>query len=334
MPVVMEDVAARAGVSATTVSHVLNETRTVAPQTRRRVLEAVRELNYYTNASARLLVRGRADAFGLIISDIENPFFPELIKSFERACLERRMGVLLCTTNYDPEQARNGVRRMLESKVKGVAVMTSQLDPELIEEMAANETPIVLLDGPPARRARSNVNIDYSHGAEEAIRHLHERGHRRIALIPGPANRISAVRYKDALLAALAKFKLSPVHAIDGNNLPEDGATMTRELLARSQVPSAIVCGNDLMAIGAMAAAFEAGLRVPEDISIVGADDIAFARYSHPPLTTVRLPRDQFGQAAFALLERMVRTKRRLGGEQTVATQLLVRQSTGPARKR
>ncbi|HXU19331.1 MAG TPA: LacI family DNA-binding transcriptional regulator, partial [Verrucomicrobiae bacterium] len=109
MPVVMEDVAARAGVSATTVSHVLNETRTVAPQTRRRVLEAVRELNYYTNASARLLVRGRADTFGLIISDIENPFFPELIKSFERACLERRMGVLLCTTNYDPEQARNGV---------------------------------------------------------------------------------------------------------------------------------------------------------------------------------------------------------------------------------
>ncbi|MBV8864608.1 MAG: LacI family DNA-binding transcriptional regulator, partial [Acidobacteriaceae bacterium] len=127
----MNDVARRAGVSITTVSHVLNETRPVAEKTRARVLRAAAELNYYKNTSARLLVRGQSDLLGLIISDIENPFFPELIKSFERACAAERMEVLLCATNYDRNQAKTASRRMLENRVRGVAVMTSQFDREL-----------------------------------------------------------------------------------------------------------------------------------------------------------------------------------------------------------
>src|SRR5271166_2288603 len=177
MPSLMQDVAARAGVSVTTVSHVLNSTRPVAHATRDRVLSAARELNYYKNASARLLARGRSDAYGLIISDIENPFFAELIKAFEIACLEKGMTTLLSTTNYNTEQARKAVRRMIESKVAGVAVLTSQLDAELIEELIASSTPMVLLDGEKILPGRSSVHVDQHPGAFQAVQHLRELGH-------------------------------------------------------------------------------------------------------------------------------------------------------------
>ena len=123
----MKDVAERAGVSVTTVSHVVNKTRQVAPETRRRVLEVIRDTNFYKNVHARRLARGGSDFFGLIVSDIGNPFFPEIIKSFETAALDRGFDLLLCNTNYDPHRTQAAVRKMIENKVRGVAVMTSEL---------------------------------------------------------------------------------------------------------------------------------------------------------------------------------------------------------------
>lgn len=329
MPVLMNDVAALAGVSVTTVSHVLNGTRVVAPDTRQRVLDAVRDLNYYTNASARLLARGRSDIFGLIISDIENPFFPELIKSFERACLEVNLEVILCTTNYDDRQARSAVRRMIESKVQGVAVMTSQLNAARLDELTASDTPVALLDCPPVRRGRSNLKIHYLSGAEQAIAHLRELGHREIGIISGPHERVSANTYVSCLRTAAESMGISIRRTIEGNNRPDGGSAAVQALLSAGMLPAAIVCGNDQMAFGAMNAVFEAGLRVPEDVSIIGADDISFARFSYPPLTTTRIPRDALGRAAFDALRRMVKSKRQAGVESVIETQLVVRQSTG-----
>ncbi len=332
MPVLMNDVAVKAGVSVTTVSHVLNGTRAVADATRTRVMDAIRELKYYTNASARLLARGRSDSLGLIVSDIENPFFPELIKSFERACLEEDLEVILCTTNYDSRQANSAIRRMIEAKVQGVAVMTSQLEDEHIAELAANDTPVVLLGSPVIGRGRGSVRIDYSRGAGQAIAHLRDFGHRDVAIVTGPANRWSAVGYAQHLKEAMRVSGLPEGRLVEGDNSPEGGGAAVKELLS-SGAPTAIVCGNDLMALGAMGALFEAGLRVPEDVSIVGSDDIAFARFSHPPLSTVRIPRDDLGRAAFTALCRM-RGKRRTGVETLVESQFVARQSTGPARDR
>ena len=134
----MREVADRAGVSVTTVSHVLNRTRFVSPETRKRVQQAIRELRFYKDAHARRLASGRSDFFGLIVSDITNPFFPELIRGFESAALGRRFDTLLCDTNYDPRRAESGVRMMIENKVRGVAIMTSELAPHLIEDLTAN----------------------------------------------------------------------------------------------------------------------------------------------------------------------------------------------------
>ncbi len=333
VPSLMQDVAARAGVSVTTVSHVLNDTRPVARETRERVLRAARDLNYYKNSWARLLARGRSDTLGLIISDIENPFFAELIKTFEIACLEKGMEALLATTNYDPAQARKAVRRMIESKAVGVAVMTSQLDAEFVAEMANAGIPLVLLDGAEIGPGRGAVRVDQRPGAIEAVQHLRRFGHRRFGIIAGLPNRVSAIAYRQALSQAVADAGVAAPLVLETPNTADGGSAAIREWLARGALPTAILCGNDLCAFGAMGAIFEAGLKVPDDVSVVGADDIAFARFSHPPLTTVRIPRDLVGRAAFEALWRMLRNKRGTGREDTIPTLLAVRQSTGPAPK-
>lgn len=331
MAVLMRDVANKAGVSITTVSHVLNDTRPVARGTRDRVLNAIQELSYFKNTSARLLVRGHSDLLGLIISDIENPFFPELIKSFERTCASQRMEVLLCATNYDRTQAQNAVRRMLENRVQGVAVMTSQFDPELEAQLMEKNVPLVLLGSPPARKNRSHIAIDYSRGISQAVRHLYDLGHRDIALATGPQDQVSAIAHKEAVVSAMKKLGCKPFCIIEGDHRPESGAKAATELLTASRRPTAIFCGNDRMAIGAIGAAMDLNVRVPRDISIVGTDDVWMARYSHPPLSTVRLPREALGELAFDALKRMLRSRTRRGIEHVLQTELVVRRSTASA---
>ena len=327
----MTDVAKRARVSVTTVSHAINNTRPVAEETRNRILRIASELNYYRNASARLLVRGRGNSFGLIISDIENPFYPELIKAFQTAAHDRGFDILLCTTNYDSEDTRKAVQRMMENRVLGVALMTSQFDAALTAELIRSETPVVRLDSGQVKRSLSDIHIDYSHGARQAIANLKQLGHRRLALITGPNSRVSAVTYTNVLLHAISAAGLPKPLLVEGNNRVEGGADGARKILLENKRPSAIICGNDLAAVGALQAIQEAGLRVPDDISIIGSDDILLSRYTSPSLTTVRIPRDELGRMAFQSLLKMHNSKSRRGAKFTVETELVVRRSTGPA---
>jgi DNA-binding LacI/PurR family transcriptional regulator len=330
----MRDVAEAVGVSITTVSHIVNQTRPVASETRERVLEAITRLNYYKNATGRRLARGRSDSFGLIISDFDNPFYGELIKNFEVAVQERGCDILLCTTNYEPERARLAVARMIENSVLGVAIMTTQIDAALVDELVGRDIPVVRLDAGLAARARSNISVDYSAGVRQAIAYLRELGHTGMAFIAGCADRVSSERYRQAVLKAAADLDFTITTVIEGNNQMEGGEAGVRCLLAEPKLPTAILCTNDLVALGAIRALVENGLRVPADISVIGADDIAFARYGAPSLTTVRIPRDQMGRFAFDALDRMVRTKRRLPIAASVETRLVVRESTGPAAAR
>ena len=334
MSVLMRDVAARAGVSITTVSHVLNETRSVAETTRARVLEAIAELNYFKNTSARLLVRGRSDLLGLVISDIENPFFPELIKSFESACGRERLEVLLSATNYDRRQAEAVLRRMLENRVQGVAVMTSQFDEGLADRLSEKDIPLVTLGSVRAKKNRSSIKINYRKGVSQAVRRLYEKGHRAMAIASGPLDQLSAIEYQTAIVDSLKEAGLSPFAVIEGDHGPESGARAVRALLSGGRRPTAIFCGNDRMAIGALGVAGEMGFQVPRDVSIVGSDDIWMARYCYPALTTVRIPRDALGQLAFEVLIKMVRSKRKPSSRHVLETQFVERQSTGFAARK
>lgn len=331
MPAGIRDVAERAGVSVATVSHVLNRTRYVAPQTEQRVLLAIRKLKYYKNVNAGRLARGSSEFFGLIISDIENPFFPKIIKSFEAEAVKHRLDVLLCATNYDPDRTQMAVQKMIENRVRGVAVMTVSVDPAIARELKKSHIPVVFLELGLVERYISNIHVNYAQGASQTIDYLYKLGHREFAFISGPPERPSSLIYQQVFAEALHQRGLPKYQTVVGNNKVEGGIAAVRTLLAQPHFPTAVFCSNDMTAIGAVVALEDAGLRVPEDVSVVGTDDIEFARLVRPSLTTIRIPREQLGKLAFEVLDKMLCSSRRIGREHVLDTELVVRQSTACA---
>lgn len=329
----IRDVAREAGVSTATVSHVINNTRFVSGEVRARVLDAIERCNYYPNAHARSLASGRSRTLGLVISDISNPFFPELVKSIETAAFEHGYDVILSSTNYDAERTSQYVRRFIERKVAGVMLMTSELDTALIAELARREVSVVFLDlGEPGPHM-SNLRVNYEAGIDEAIRHLVSLGHRRISFMGGPEHLRSAARRLCAFSASMKKYLPDAAAQIhQGDFKLEGGARAARDLLTAREMPTALVAANDMMALGAMNEFRSAGLRIPHDISVVGFDDVAFASLSEPKLTTVCIPRAELGRRAVEALMTTLAHPDQQGTEVGVMTHLVVRESTAPAR--
>jgi LacI family transcriptional regulator len=222
---------------------------------------------------------------------------------------------------------------MIENKSPGVAVMTSRVDRAMARRLAEHGIASVFLDTEGTGPRQSNIRLDYAKGAGEAVRYLHTLNHRRFALIAGPQQRASHAAYRAAVEGELKKLGLK-LHVIEGNNDAESGADAASRLLTLARPPTAVLCSNDVTALGAMRAFFKCGLNVPTDISVVGADDIPLAVISHPPLTTVRIPREQLGTLAMEILHTMLGSTRRMGTESELATDLVIRESTGPARAR
>ena len=326
----MNDVARHCGVNASTVSRVLSGTKYVAPETAAIVHRAMRELNFHRDSHARRLARGHSDFLGLIISNIENPFYPGLIKAFENGAIEHGFEVLLCTTNYDPVRTEQAFRKMIENKAPGVAVMTSRVDPALAKGLAQRGVVSVFLDSAGPGPMKSNIRIDYAKGTGEAVRYLHTLGHRHFALVAGPQNRPSHAALRRAAEVALRKLGLR-LQVIEANNDAESGANAVTRLLAGGKLPTAVLCSNDVTALGAIRAFDQSGLRVPHDVSVIGADDIPFATLSTPPLTTVRIPRERLGALAFATLHETLAAKAKRGRDLVLETDLVIRGSTGPA---
>ena len=327
----IKDVAREAGVSTATVSHVINNTRFVSEDVRARVLQAIEQCRYYPNAHARSLASGNSRILGLVISDIANPFFPELVKAIETAAFERGYEVMLTNTNYDADRASHYVRRFIERKVAGVALMTSELDKKLIEDLARREVPVVFLDlGKPGKNM-SNLRVDYETGIEEAILHLVALGHRKIAFISGPPHLRSAQRRLEAFKNAKKQlFPDEPELIYHGNFKIEGGRRAGNEILNSGDLPTAVLAANDLMALGAISEFRRAGLEVPRDISIVGFDNIAFAALANPTLTTVSLPRSELGRRAVEALMQTMEHPAQQGVEITIPTHLIIGNSTAP----
>lgn len=325
----IKDVAEKAGVSIATVSHVLNGTRSTRQQTRHRVLAAVEELGYSQNQAARNLARGKSTFLGLLISDVRNPFFPEITAAFQDQALIHGMDALVLNTNYDAQRTLNSVRRLLGLQVPGIAILTSQIDPSVIEMLAEQRIAAVYLDLGRVDKGISNIVIDYEHGIAEALVCLTTLGHRRIAYIGGPVNLHSAQRRKKAFLATAVQLGLDPGPAIDADFTVKGGYFGFSKLLNGS-APTAIVAANDLIAIGVLHRAYDGGLRVPEDLSVIGFDDILFAEFTQPSLTTVALPRAEIGKVAFQALSAMLADPDLAGREFRVGTRLVMRQSAIP----
>ena len=327
----IKDVAREAGVSTATVSHVINNTRFVSDATREKVLRAIEKCNYYPNEQARNLASGRSRMLGVLVSDISNPFFPELVKSIEAAAFERGYDVLLLNTNYEAERTLHYVRRIIQRKVAGVALMTSELDAALIDELARCRISVVFLDLGTKGTCMSNVVVDYEVGIEEAVRHLVERGHRRIAYVGGPLRLRSAVKRLNAFRDSIARHLPGeqPPLIYEGDFRLEGGIRAAQSFLTATERPTAVLAANDMMALGVMRECHAAGLSIPRDISLVGFDDIAFAELADPPLTTISLPRTELGRKAVEALMMTIDHPEQEGVEVHIETHLVVRSSTG-----
>lgn len=332
----IKQVAALAGVSASTVSRTINQPQKVDAQTAEKVWRVIRKSNYVRNSQALALVSGKSRILGLIISDIANPFFPEIVKSFDHAATMRNYDVLVANTDYRVDRLASCVSKMLERQVDGLAIMTSELDRQHLTELYRRKVPIVFLDWGEVRPLVSKIVVDYEHGVADAIRHLVSLGHRKIAFISGPLSLKSIQSRQSSFVKCLRELNIPQFKqvAMEGNHRVDGGEAVMRALLSQSDRPTAVLAASDLTAIGALRATSAAGLQVPRDISLVGFDDIELSRYTHPPLTTIRLSREELGREAFDALYRCAEGMTTTGHEIQIGTTLVLRESTGPVPRR
>src|SRR5437764_6207520 len=260
----IREIARRAKVSTATVSRAINRVPTVDPQLAKRVWRVVDELGYYPNTQARALVSGKSRIFGLVVSEITNPFFPEIVQTFENLAVQHNYEILLTSTVHDPKRMESSVRRMIERRVDGVAILTFGMEDSLIEHLRFRKVPLVFVDVGPDVPGISNIKINYQSGIRQAVQHLAALGHKRIAFITGPLSLKSAQARKAAFQKSMDEIGLTPELVIEGDHTMEGGMRVLPQLVRGRTRPTAVMCSNDMTAIGVMRQAYEEGIKVPQ----------------------------------------------------------------------
>jgi LacI family transcriptional regulator len=325
----LDQVAQRAKVSTATVSRVLNNTGLVKHTTRARVLKAIEELKYSPNLHARSLAGGKSRSIGVIVSNIENPFFLDIYKTVEEGAHRAGYELVMANTDYSSERLVTSVRLMIGRRVAGLAAIVSEMHADLIEELTGTRIPVVFYDVGAPRRNITNIRVNYARGMEKLASYLYGLGHRRVGFIGhhatlGPINERAMV-----LLDAAGRYADLQVETAAETDTLEGGRRAVRALLAANARLTAIVCVNDVMAVGALRELRERGLRVPEDVSVTGFDNVDLAQFCHPALTTVHIPRDKIGQTICHCL--LTPGKASFEHEFVIDPELVLRDSTGPA---
>lgn len=326
----IRDVARAAGVSVATVSRVLNDHARVKDETRARVREVALRLDYTPNEAARSLITSRTHALGVLLPDLYGEFFSEVLRGVDLRA--RRDGLhLLVSSSHADGNDLVGALRTMRGRIEGLIVMAPDVDTAALVQAAGGGFPLVLLDPGVRAVGVDSISIDNVGGATAAVDHLLDLGHRRIATIAGPAQNADARQrlegWKKALVAR--GVPADPAFVTTGDFTEPSGYAGVARLLELRPRPTAVFVANDYMAIGAMSALAQAGLRVPEDMAIVGFDDIAMARYLNPPLTTVHVDLLDLGaRAVQRLVDVREGTPARRRHEITPA-RLVIRRSCG-----
>jgi DNA-binding LacI/PurR family transcriptional regulator len=328
----IRDVARRAGVSIATVSRAVNRIPTVDPALAERVWKAIEEVGYLPNTQARALVSGRSRMLGLIVSEITNPFFPELVQEFENLAVAQGYEVLIGSTNYRQDRTESLIRRMLQRNVDGVAVMTFGIEEGVVQKLVEREFPLVFVDAGPDLPNIRVLKVNYGEGIRQAVQHLAALGHRSIAFISGPLRLRSAVARRDAFLKSMAELGLTVPgeHISEGDHTMEGGMAAMERLIVLEALPTAVLCSNDMTAIGVLHALYRTTHNVPEDVSVVGFDDIHLAQFMLPPLTTVQMSCKDLAAAAVEALRAGIEQDHPKAAkkEWPISTRLVVRQSS------
>lgn len=328
----IKDVARAAGVSTATVSRVLKETAPVSPDARARVLKAVAEVNYSPNVIARNLRRQETRTVFLVVRDMRNPFYLEVFRGVEAEA--RALGYNVLMGNTEDSVKRGGEYfRMLKARyADGMILMTGKLPPDAHEELRKGHPPVVVASEYFPGLDLPTVRIDNAAAAADAVRALVSLGHRRIAHITGPTPEVLSRDRRRGYLRAMreAGIGVEPLLTVRGDFTMDSGRRACRGLFRLDEPPTAIFCGNDEMAMGAINELRELGFDTPRDVSVVGFDDIVFAGAFHPPLTTIRQPRRDMGQAAMRLLSDLLAGRTVSSEPIVMPTELVIRKSTAP----
>ena len=329
------DVARRAGVSTATVSRVLNNSAGVKSPTRARVMKTVSELNFNPNLHARTLAEGRSRTVGMIVSNMQNPFFFDIFRQLEAEASAANLDVLVANTDCQPARLASSIRLMIGRRVAGLVVVVSEMDSCLIDELTDSSIPVVFHDVGTARQNITNIRVNYRSGMDKLVGYLHSLGHERMAFVGHHDLSGSTGERPTAFMHAVAKCSSRvEIRSVTGADGFEGGREATRELLAAGFEPTAIVCVNDFMAVGVLRELREHGLRVPQDVSVTGFDNIRLSEFSFPPLTTVHIPRRQIGHIAFECLFPEPDSPGIPGHDILIDPEFVVRESTGPARNK
>jgi DNA-binding LacI/PurR family transcriptional regulator len=325
------DVARVAGVSTATVSRVLNESDyPVRPDTREKVVEAAKRLGFHPNGLARGLLLKRTETVGLIIPDITNPYYPQISRGVEDVAAKHSYTVVFCNTDRDALKSERYVEALLRRRVDGVVIAGGGTDFEQATNLFSDHNAEVVLIGR-HRLPFPSVQVDNFRAARKAVSHLVGLGHSRIGFITGPLNLTSARDRLRGYKAALKSAGIAPDNEIvaEGDYTEKSGYTGGLRVLDRRGRATGILAANDRIAIGAMAAAADIGLNVPADISVIGFDDITMASFVRPALTTVAIPAYEMGEAAMAMLIKLIQQEAHPRVIKLPA-ELVVRESSGP----
>ncbi|WP_039054920.1 ribose operon transcriptional repressor RbsR [Enterobacter sp. Bisph1] len=301
----MKDVARVAGVSTSTVSHVINKDRFVSEAISEKVEAAIKTLNYAPSAIARSLKLNQTRTIGMLITASTNPFYSELVRGVERSCFERGYSLVLCNTEGDEQRMNRNLETLMQKRVDGLLLLcteTHQPSQEIVQRYPS--IPTVMMDWAPFDGDSDLIQDNSLLGGDMATQYLINKGHTRIACITGPLDKTPARLRLEGYRAAMNRAGLT---ICDGDEIESDfefggGFDAMQALLAMNERPQAVFMGNDAMAVGAYQALYQAGLKIPQDMAIVGYDDIELARYMTPPLTTIHQPKDELGELAIDVL--------------------------------
>jgi len=334
----IKDVALKADVSVTTVSHVVNDTRHVSAKVRERVELAIRELGYVPNAMARSLKSNTTSTLGMLIPNSSNPYFAEIVRIVEDRCFGAGYTLVLCNTDDEPHRQSVYLQVLAERRIDGLIVVSTGAGTDhsdsLAKQLHGLRVPTVLVDREIADPACDLVETAHMQGGLLAVRHLLSLGHKRIACIGGPVSVMPSEQRIEGWRMALAETGATPdIANADallwrGGFTSQGGYEAMHAILRTEEKPSAVFVCNDLMAIGALRAAHESGVHVPDELSIVGFDDIELSAYTSPPLTTVAQPKERIGALAVDMLLERVGGKRRDARKVVLQPELRVRAST------
>ena len=326
----IREVAESAGVSYATVSHVINNTRVVSEETRERVLAAMTELNYRPNALARSLRQGKTNTIGLVLPDSANPFFAEISRSIEDEAFRKGYSVFLCNTELDTQRELFYVDVLSKKQVDGIIFVAAGDQADSLDFLLRQGMSVVMIDRDLPQVEVDAVLTDHQLGGLLATRHLIELGHKRIACIAGPSSITPSAERITGYRRALEEANLpcDETLILRGDYHAQSGMEITHSILKMDPRPTAIFTLNDLMALGALRAAAEAGCSIPKDLAVVGYDDLELARFTNPPLTTIAQPKKEIGTQAVSLLVDRLSQKSRPPRRLVLPPVLIIRRST------